>query len=161
MSVNKLEKQLMQSDLDNWESLLSDLIIAHIKENFGKRLSGFEKFRAQKLLDRLIGTEDTYGLKRFKKDVGAMSPEAIAARKKLYLNGAAQIVPMLDRANSEEPFERRILDERPGVQHCPECKKYADRGWVLSGSLPDIGTDCSCLTNCQCRFEYGTLSDTI
>lgn len=161
--IKQIERQLLNSpDLSGWESLLAELIFEHMKASFKDgRLSGFERFKAQKLLNRLLGTEDTYGLRKFIKDFPNMSEEAIAARKMLYLNGAAQIVPILDRANAEQPFERRVLDERRKVKHCPECEQYAQRGWVLAGSLPDIGTKCSCLTNCNCRFEYADLSDTL
>ena len=161
--IEQIENMLISSpNLDGWETLLADLIYEHMIENFkGRRLSGFERFKAQALLDRMIGSEETFGLLKFKKDFADMSEEAIAARKKLYLAGASQIVPILDRANSEDPFERRVLDERPSVMHCSECEQYARQGWVIQGSLPDIGTKCSCLTNCSCRFEYGSLSDTL
>lgn len=161
--VEQLEQRFLSSTKHGeWENILQELILEHMKSEFkGARLSGFEKFKAQKLLDRLLGSEDTYGLLKFKKDLPDMSEQAIAARKQLYVNGAAQIVPILDRANSDFPFERRVLDERPSVQHCPECEEYARRGWVVAGSLPDIGTECSCLTNCNCRFEYGSFSDAV
>jgi hypothetical protein len=47
--------------------------------------------------------------------------------------------------------ERRI---RGGTDTCPSCLRYAARGWVAIGTLPNIGAASECLTNCQCRFEY-------
>ena len=48
--------------------------------------------------------------------------------------------------------ERRKLNTT--AEHCAECLKYERRGWVDVGSLPKIGQNSSCGSNCRCVFEY-------
>lgn len=56
-----------------------------------------------------------------------------------------------------EDMEERGMTEERRVRHasesCDDCIEYAQRGWVLIGTLPRIG-DSQCLTHCQCEFEY-------
>lgn len=48
-------------------------------------------------------------------------------------------------------YERRV---RHALESCAECIAYAARGWQPIGTLPAIGTACSCRANCKCSFEY-------
>ena len=48
--------------------------------------------------------------------------------------------------------ERRMLGF---AEHCPDCVKYAQRGWQPIGTLPRIG-DSQCRTYCKCFFTYRT-----
>ena len=47
--------------------------------------------------------------------------------------------------------DRRRLGK---AEHCPECIEYAGKGWQPIGTLPEIGSKCSCKSNCKCYFEY-------
>lgn len=46
---------------------------------------------------------------------------------------------------------KRIL--KPG-NNCEECVEYAHLGWRLIGTLPAIGQNCSCHSNCRCHFIF-------
>jgi hypothetical protein len=47
--------------------------------------------------------------------------------------------------------ERRLLHS---AKPCGPCIDYAGQGWVPIGTLPEIGQDCDCKSNCRCSFEY-------
>ena len=47
--------------------------------------------------------------------------------------------------------ERNFLE--PDADHCQECWDEAAKGWSPLGTLIPIG-ERTCLTKCQCKFEY-------
>lgn len=85
---------------------------------------------------------------------GKLSDAQIRARMQLYIGATDQTRKLAQRqghivAGHDE--ERRVLAQ---VKHCPSCLSHTAKGWQPIGTLPPIGTDCECLSNCRCSFEY-------
>ncbi|MBU6429356.1 MAG: S49 family peptidase, partial [Cyanobacteria bacterium REEB65] len=53
-------------------------------------------------------------------------------------------------------WERRL---RHAEESCDQCIDYAAEGWVLAGTLPAIGQQCDCGSNCRCSFEFSDSVD--
>jgi hypothetical protein len=94
-------------------------------------------------------------LYRFARQLEAGRPVngGTVARAEMYgLSATKTYEGILRRDDLLEGFdlERRLLHSKVP---CTQCKYYADLGWVVAGTLPDIGEQCQCLTRCRCSFE--------
>jgi hypothetical protein len=72
-------------------------------------------------------------------------------RSAMYIRDAAGTFQNMLRFALDYTEERRLLDL--GARHCQPCLGYSALGWQPPGSLPDIGEDCDCISNCLCAFE--------
>jgi hypothetical protein len=76
------------------------------------------------------------------------------ARSALYAHAAWGVAFGMQRASQGRlgliMMEKRVL----GVaDHCDDCRREADRGWAVLGTLPAIG-ESRCRARCHCWFEY-------
>lgn len=107
----------------------------------------------------LIGAElkkEYQYLRGFSQDIlaGTMTKEQFKARVELYVDSAYGTYE-LGRAESHREagynWERRIPN---AAVSCDSCVVYAARGWEPLGTLPNVGDECECRSNCRCYKEY-------
>lgn len=75
-------------------------------------------------------------------------------RSKMYANAA---YGTMEEANRLGAGDRGMVEERrvrEAENSCDDCIRYAAMGWQLIGTLPPIGVDSACLTNCRCSFQW-------
>lgn len=85
---------------------------------------------------------------------GLTLDERFVGRSKMYgLSGTGTFEELTRRGMKVVGYteERRHL---ASVRPCTMCISYAGRGWVPIGTLPNIGEECVCMSNCKCSFEY-------
>lgn len=80
--------------------------------------------------------------------------DSLVARAKMY--GEAGWATYTEATGQREKFagaqqERSFLE--PDAEHCQECFDEAGKDWQPIGSLTPIGQR-TCLSRCQCEFEY-------
>jgi hypothetical protein len=61
------------------------------------------------------------------------------------------LLHLLETDSAETTEERRLLTI--GAKHCHSCNVYFLMGWVPKGTLPFIGEDCECKSQCLCYFQ--------
>jgi hypothetical protein len=80
--------------------------------------------------------------------------ERFIARSKMYaLSGTGTFEEFTRRGMKAVGYteeRRHLASARP----CASCIAYAGMGWQPIGTLPGIGQDCECMSNCRCGFEY-------
>jgi hypothetical protein len=83
---------------------------------------------------------------------GLALDEAFVARARMYGGTPVQGYERSLRVGDANLFEeeRRVIGS---TNPCSSCEAYAALDWQPFGELPDIGSDCECLSNCQCSFE--------
>lgn len=99
-----------------------------------------------------------YGfLNNFRQEIAndaAGSPEAIAARARMYLQGASQTYEAaairVAKATGRKEARRLIHSGHP----CGDCLSYAAQGWVDIDSIPNPGESCACGGACRCTVIY-------
>ncbi len=101
-------------------------------------------------------------LRGFSEDLlaGNLTESQARSRLQQYINDGRTLYEAGRReAHLTDNFtrERRI---RTKADSCSECIDYAARGWVEIGTLPAIGSDCSCKSNCGCRWEFSKTDKT-
>ena len=96
-----------------------------------------------------------------------LAPGRIGPRAEQYVESAHRTHERIRRAEwidhvaaEPEPDDTegtQFVDEEMrtlhSVQPCRDCPGYANR-WEPLGTLPDIGQECECHSNCKCRFHY-------
>jgi hypothetical protein len=144
-------------ELSTWlDSIASTLKTSHIQQYLLGR--GGEAMLTDDDYDQItdrVRNEFKY-LKQFAQAIrdGKLSDAQIQARIQLYIGATDQTRKLAERqghVESDYNEERRILAE---VKHCPSCIGHAAKGWQPIGTLPTIGSDCECQSNCKCAFEY-------
>lgn len=98
-----------------------------------------------------------YGrLSAFALDVeqGRLTGPQIEARAALYgahANGTFENGRRYGAGVAGYTEERRVLG---AAEHCADCVQFALMKWQPIGTLPDIGTDAICRSNCRCSFVF-------
>lgn len=85
---------------------------------------------------------------------GELTEKQIKARTELYYNHTRSLYELGRQQGHKRNgylWERRVLSN---VENCAECIGYAATGWVIIGTLPNIGDRCTCKANCKCTFYY-------
>lgn len=75
-------------------------------------------------------------------------------RTRMYANAAYGTMEEMNRRGAADRGmveERRV---REAENSCDDCIRYTAMGWQPIGTLPPIGVESVCLTNCRCGFEY-------
>ena len=104
---------------------------------------------------------NTY-LSRFLDDIksGDLSPEQIAARARMYIEGAEQAYWRANHVSHVAAgYDEVLWVLNPDVENCPDCIRFASMGWQRTDSDPYGGAypgsgHTQCLTNCGCFLEY-------
>ena len=101
-------------------------------------------------------------LRGFSEDLiaGNLSESQARSRLQQYINDGRTLYEAGRReSHADDGFtrERRI---RTKTDSCNECIDYASQGWCDIGTLPDIGSDCSCTSNCGCKWEFSKADQT-
>lgn len=94
---------------------------------------------------------------------GDLSPEAIAARSRMYINSAREAFARASqRSHAVAGYTQKVWLLGVTEQHCEDCPALAAIGWVpidfeymASGGVAYPGNGATqCLTNCDCRLEF-------
>lgn len=98
-------------------------------------------------------------LSNFRREIAndaAGSPEAIAARARMYIQGGSQTYEAAGRRVAEATGKREMRRFTNSIRPCGDCLSYAGQGWVKIGELPDPGVACACGGACRCTVSYRT-----
>lgn len=109
-------------------------------------------------------TEQFKSLDGFLTDISGRSvTQRDNSRLALYASAAHSIAQLALRQYSYDTLlnnndgleERRLLG---GSDQCDDCIELASEGWQPSGTLPAIGQDTVCGSNCRCTFDVRVVS---
>lgn len=160
--IRTLSQRLQNNEINisEWQIQMSSIIKRAYIASLVKSRDGRQNISRSDLgtIGNIIRQQYKY-LSRFaislevKIEAGTLS-DSFINRAVMYASAIITNSSQIERIiKGEQGFtqERRILS---GSNHCDDCIRYANQGWVGIGTLPALGQDCACITNCRCRFRY-------
>lgn len=157
--IERLTKSLVDGSLDlgSWEQRVSTIIKRSHLANAVVARGGRDRMDAASFgrVGQRIRFQYKH-LREFAREIDrgeAGSAAEIVARARKY-GASARLsygaVRRADLASAGLMEEHRFTTTG---NSCAECSDYANRGWVPAGTLPNVGEQCSCKSNCACYFE--------
>lgn len=154
--MDQLDQRVLP--LDQWQRQFAALIKQMHLAQYILGRGGLARTTPADFLElaRLLKAEYRY-LDSFGRDLstGQLSLAQAKARARLYLaKSRLSYWAGHQQAQKQGPMPTEMRRLLAPVDHCPECLRYAQAGWVPLGQLPLPTVDCSCQSNCRCRVDY-------
>lgn len=159
----KLSSQLERGDLTiaQWQrQITQELKQSHIR--MGLLAGGGTNVPYTRKLYGAIGNnlkKQQEFLVQFRRDIQKGkykdNPEKLKWRARLYADSIRESFNDGERiARNQEGFDlaKRILDA--GANHCDDCRRYANRGWVPLNEVVRPKTNCECKWRCRCFLAW-------